>query len=751
MQRPAAAVGALVLVLGCADTAGQDTAERRPTPEQVDPGWLTSVQRGVEARGRQFRASAPGAFEARSRLQRYRARLDRDGLALWSEHGTASSLLTRSDGVWSLDLRFSAWGIDGELQPLEVVAPVIGTCPDGDDLDVEGACVRRLEYQRSGVTEWWRNGPEGLQQGWTVDALPGDGTELVLVLDVAGGAVVAADGRSARLASGRVEYGELRAWDARGKALPASMEARQGGLALRIGVAGAELPVVVDPLLTVEAAQIDGDGAGDELGYSVASAGDVNGDGYGDLVVGAPDDDNNGADSGSAFVYLGSATGMAGGSASTAAHAVIEGDGAGDGFGHWVSSAGDTNGDGFGDLVVGAPWDDDNGSDSGAAFVFFGSASGIVGGSARTTADAVLDGDGAGDHLGCSLSSAGSVNGDAFGDLVVGADGGSSNGASSGLAFVFVGSASGVAGGVASAVAQAVLDGDGAGDRLGCSVSSAGDIDGDGFGDLVVGAWGDDESADDSGSAFVFLGSSSGIPSGDASAAAHAVLIGGGVDDHFGWAVTSAGDVDGDGYADLAVGAPHADDNSLDSGSAFVFLGSASGIVGGMASAAAHAVLVGDGAGDYFGSPLASAGDINGDGYGDLAVGARRDDDGGLDSGSALVFLGSASGMAGGEASTVAHAVLPGDGAGDGFGVVSSAGDVNGDGFGDLVVGAPLDDEGGTDSGSVALYLGAGSGIQAGSASAVAQAGLDGDGGATTSGTRSLRRETSTGMASATS
>jgi hypothetical protein len=106
----------------------------------------------------------------------------------------------------------------------------------------------------------------------------------------------------------------------------------------------------------------NGDSASDEFGYSVSGAGDVNGDGFDDLIVGVPRDDNNGSNSGSARVFSG-ATGQV--------LYTFNGDFAGDEFGYSVSGAGDVNNDGFADLIVGARLDDNNTTNSGSARVFF--------------------------------------------------------------------------------------------------------------------------------------------------------------------------------------------------------------------------------------------------------------------------------------------------------------------------------------------------------------------------------------------
>ncbi len=281
----------------------------------------------------------------------------------------------------------------------------------------------------------------------------------------------------------------------------------------------------------------NGDSARDQFGTSVSGAGDVNADGFADLIVGAFGDDNNGLTSGSARVF----SGLDGSILYT-----FDGDSAGDQFGLSVSRAGDVNADGFADLIVGAFFDDNNGSQSGSARVFSG-----LDGSVLYT----FDGDSAGDRFGFSVSGAGDVNADGFADLIVGALGDDNNGPDSGSARVF----SGLDGSVLY-----TFDGDSARDQFGTSVSGAGDVNADGFADLIVGARGDDNNAFNAGSARVLSGVDGSVLY---------TLDGDSAGDVFGHSVSGAGDVDGDGFADLIVSALFDDNNGTSSGSARVISG----------------------------------------------------------------------------------------------------------------------------------------------------------------------------------
>ncbi|MDP3277845.1 MAG: FG-GAP-like repeat-containing protein [Deltaproteobacteria bacterium] len=389
---------------------------------------------------------------------------------------------------------------------------------------------------------------------------------------------------------------------------------------------------------------LQGVAAADGFGLSVASAGDVNGDGYGDLVVGATGADPGGRDAaGTASVYLGSATGL-----SAIPAQVLEGAAMTDGFGASVASAGDVNGDGYGDLVVGADGADPGGRGSaGTASVFMGSATGISATPAR-----VLEGVGAGDYFGRAVASAGDVNGDGYGDLVVGAWRADRGGTPAGAASVFMGGATGI-----SATPGIVLRGVAALDRFGYAVAGAGDVNGDGYADVLVGADGAAPRGRSlAGTASVFMGSAAGMQATPA-----LVLEGASAGDRFASAVASAGDVNGDGYADVLVGGYLATvGGRSQAGIASVFAGGVSGL-----TATPVVTLQGMAADDAFGLSVASAGDVNGDGYGDLVVGATGADPGGRDAaGTASVFVGSAAGIAAAPA-----IVLEGPLAGDNFGL----------------------------------------------------------------------------------
>jgi hypothetical protein len=354
------------------------------------------------------------------------------------------------------------------------------------------------------------------------------------------------------------------------------------------------------------------DGAGAGFGESVASAGDVNGDGYADVIVSAPYAMGK---TGRVYVYLGGASGI---SPSQQPMVLTGPDGAGGQFGISVANAGDVNGDGYADVIVGAFTTMNN---TGRTYVYLGSGSGI---SSSQRPAALTGSGGAGGDFGISVASAGDVNGDGYADVIVGAF---TPTTSAGRAYIYLGGASGVS---ASQQPVVLTIADGSSSYFGFSAASAGDVNGDGYADVIVGAF---TTMNNVGRAYVYLGGGSGI-----SPFQQPIALTGpdGAGGEFGISVASAGDVNGDGYGDLVVGAYEAVNNT---GRAYLYLGSASGV----SSSQQPIALTGpDGPGGQFGISVASPGDVNGDGYSDVIVGAYE----AMNSiGRAYVYLGSSSGI----------------------------------------------------------------------------------------------------------
>ncbi|MGD9315889.1 MAG: FG-GAP-like repeat-containing protein [Anaerolineae bacterium] len=415
-----------------------------------------------------------------------------------------------------------------------------------------------------------------------------------------------------------------------------------------------------------------GDATADQFGYSVAGAGDVNADGYGDVIVGAPGHGGSN-DYGKAYLFLGSASGL-----EHLASWDDTGEGVGNRFGNSVAGAGDVNGDGYGDVIVGAEGYA-AGSSQGKVYLYYGSTSGL-----SSKPDWTALGENLIDYFGASVAGTGDVNGDGYADIVVGAPKYPNN-AGKGKIYVYHGSHYGPGSspdwfrtGEATSASH-----------FGASVAGAGDVNGDGYGDVIAGAWGYvSESYDEAGRAYLIMGSATGLSAGPI-----VVATGTGTDEHLGKSVAGAGDVNGDGYADLIVGAPGY--NSAQ-GQVQIVYGDPSGV-----NTSLVWTFSGEYAGDAFGSSVGGAGDVNGDGYADVIVGAPGHAGGGGE-GVVDLFYGGAAGP--GTDNAWGYSGDPTERVGAS---VAGAGDVDGDGFADLLTGAPGYS---SDTGRAHLALGNGGG-----------------------------------------
>ncbi|WP_373481198.1 integrin alpha [Geminocystis sp.] len=238
----------------------------------------------------------------------------------------------------------------------------------------------------------------------------------------------------------------------------------------------------------------------DLSGRSVSSAGDVNGDGFDDLIIGASNANPNGTDSGQSYVVFGKNGGFSPTLNLSTLNGTngftINGINPDDNSGISVSSAGDLNGDGFDDLIISAFLADPNGSNSGQSYVVFGKTGGFSPTFNLSNLNGVngftINGINSGNYSGRSVSSAGDVNGDGFDDLIIGANGGDPNGTDSGQSYVVFGKSGGFSPTLnlsnLNGTNGFTINGINSGDQSGVSVSNAGDFNGDGFDDLIIGA-----------------------------------------------------------------------------------------------------------------------------------------------------------------------------------------------------------------------------------------------------------------------
>ncbi|HMR41902.1 MAG TPA: FG-GAP-like repeat-containing protein, partial [Ignavibacteria bacterium] len=379
---------------------------------------------------------------------------------------------------------------------------------------------------------------------------------------------------------------------------------------------------------------LNGEGANNYFGLSVSSAGDVNGDGYNDVIVGAYGYSSN---TGRAYIYYG------GYNMDNVADIVITGPGTFS-FGYTVSSAGDVNGDGFSDVIISGHAYSSN---KGRAYICYG---GLI---MDNTPDKILEGAVTGGFFGFALSGAGDVNGDGYSDVIIGAYAVSSF---TGAAYLYYGGAS------MDTISDVIFSGEASNSFLGQSVTGAGDVNGDGYSDLLIGA---SLYSASTGRAYLYYGS------GTMDNTADVTFTGEGMGNNFGRGLAGVGDVNGDGYSDIFIGAQS---YSGSKGRAYLYYGGVS------MNNISDMKLTGESGNNYFGFSLAGGGDINGDGYKDFLAGAY-----GVSSNKGKVYIYKNS-MTGNDIPDVSSY---GEMTSSNFGIsVSDAGDVNGDGYGDYIAGA---------------------------------------------------------------
>jgi len=338
----------------------------------------------------------------------------------------------------------------------------------------------------------------------------------------------------------------------------------------------------------------NGEDPGDRFGWAVGSAGDVNDDGFDDVIIGAPWNDQNGNDAGKVYVYSGR-------DGSMITHKL--GQRAGDQFGYAVGGGLNLNGDNRKDIIIGAPLNDDGGSNAGKVYVYAGGSWGQI---------AAIAGEASNDRFGQAVAKVGKTDSDGFDEFAVGAPLSDASGVDSGKVYVYNGNNRSV---------KFVRKGTRAGDRYGWAVAGTGRSNDDQWADLVVSApYADANGKANCGRAQLLSGRNGKVlwtVSGDAAG------------DLFGLSVAGIGDVNDSGSGDVIIGAPNSDVAGANSGRAYVYTGGSGTF---MRSFDGHQP------GERFGWSVAGVGDVTGDFLLEVTIGASQNSNAGANAGEVYLF-----------------------------------------------------------------------------------------------------------------
>ncbi|MCP4362237.1 MAG: hypothetical protein GY796_29880 [Chloroflexi bacterium] len=466
-------------------------------------------------------------------------------------------------------------------------------------------------------------------------------------------------------------------------------------------------PLMPDADLSQADTIFEAEAAGDQAGDTVAGLGDINGDGLPDFAIGAPHNDEAGNNAGQVYIFWGRPEGWGTVLDLSLADASFLGERSDARAGNVVAAAGDVNNDGFNDILIGAYSDGEAGTRAGQIYLVLGKATGWAMDISLSLADASFLGENLGDEAGTAVAGVGDANGDGFDDILIGAPKNDYAGNRAGQAYLILGQATGWAMDMSLSLADASFLGEKQMERATSSLAGAGDVNGDGFDDLVIGDWGLNNHVPNGGEAYLIFGKATGWTMHTSLLDSDASFMGEALGNWAGYSVDGVGDVNGDSFDDVLIGAPGSDDHGRQTGEAYLILGKATGwtmkVILDQADASFRSEWWGL---SWAGSTVAGAGDINNDGLNDLLITAGIDEEAGIDSGQTFLVLGRTNGWSQDMDLMEAVSFLGEDGGDNAGDAMTSLGDVNNDGLNDILIGAPLSDAGGPDAGRAYLLLG---------------------------------------------
>jgi predicted transcriptional regulator len=448
--------------------------------------------------------------------------------------------------------------------------------------------------------------------------------------------------------------------------------------------------------------EYDGDGAG-----GVQRAGDVNGDGYDDMIIGASKNDDAGNDSGKIYIIFGKSSDWEMDVNLSKADASFLGE-APDSQGNStlrVAGAGDVNGDGCDDILIANPRNDKHGRNAGLTYLIFGKETGWTNNTNLSSSDASFYGEAKSDFSGFYVAGAGDVNSDGYDDILIGALHNDEGGGHAGQSYLILGKDTSWGLDTNLSNSDASFWGENPTDGA-SKVMGVGDVNGDGFDDFIISSKKNDEGGNDAGQTYLILGKGTGWSMDRSLSTADASFIGEDAGDSSGILMAGAGDVNGDGYDDFLIISHSNSEGGLGAGQTYLILGKASGWSMDTDLSDVDASFLGENANDGSGNINAGAGDVNSDGYDDIVISARGSDDGWIDSGQTYLILGKKDGWSMDTNLSEAEASFLGENPGDSIGRCTGVGDVNGDGFDDIMIGSGSNDENGDNAGQVYLILG---------------------------------------------